>query len=166
MRDPSWMASRSAHAASSSSPSASRLESSSGLSASPSGRPAASGGTGGRSGVDIGATLPSAARGERYHVAMYLDAMEFLEEERDAWAPYEALAALTDEQLSRPVEAAHGWSGRDLMGHLLAWQGVALEAAQELAVNETSDRFARMTAEWDERGADRVNDDLQAAWAS
>jgi hypothetical protein len=92
--------------------------------------------------------------------------MEFLEEERDAWAPYEALAALTDEQLSRPVEAAHGWSGRDLMGHLLAWQGVALEAAQELAVNETSDRFARMTAEWDERGADTVNDDLQAAWAS
>jgi hypothetical protein len=96
---------------------------------------------------------------------MYLDAMEFLEEERDAWAPYEALAALTDEQLTRPVEAAHGWSGRDLMGHLLAWQGVALEAAQELAVNETSDRFARMTAEWDERGADTVNDDLQAAWA-
>jgi hypothetical protein len=97
---------------------------------------------------------------------MYLDAMEFLEEERDAWAPYEALAALSDEQLSRPVAAAHGWSGRDLMGHLLAWQGVALEAAQELAVNETSDRFARMTAEWDERGGDTVNDDLQAAWAN
>ncbi len=32
---------------------------------------------------------------------MYLDAMEFLEEERDAWAPYEALAELTDEQLER-----------------------------------------------------------------
>ena len=27
-----------------------------------------------------------------YHAGMYLDAMEFLEEERDAWAPYEALA--------------------------------------------------------------------------
>ena len=27
-----------------------------------------------------------------YHAGMYLDALEFLEEERDAWAPYEALA--------------------------------------------------------------------------
>jgi hypothetical protein len=96
---------------------------------------------------------------------MYLDAMEFLEEERDAWAPYEALAALTDEQLSAPVASAHDWSGRDLMAHLLAWQGVALEAAQELAVSETSDRFARMEAEWDERGGDAVNDAVQAAWA-
>jgi len=97
--------------------------------------------------------------------AMYLDAMEFLEEERDAWAPYEALAALTDDQLSTPVAGAHDWSGRDLMAHLLAWQGVALEAAQELALRETSDRFARMNAEWDERGGDAVNDEVQAAWA-
>jgi hypothetical protein len=96
---------------------------------------------------------------------MYLDAMEFLEEERDAWAPYEALAGLTDAQLTTPVDAAHGWSGRDLMAHLLAWQGVALEAAQELAVSETSDRFKRMDAEWDARG-DKVNDDLQASWAA
>ena len=36
---------------------------------------------------------------------MYLDSLEFLEEERDAWAPYEALAGLTDEQLAVPVEA-------------------------------------------------------------
>ncbi|CAN5511712.1 hypothetical protein BH20CHL7_BH20CHL7_14540 [soil metagenome] len=97
---------------------------------------------------------------------MYLDAMEFLEEERDAWAPYEALAGLTDEQLARAVDAAHGWSGRDLMAHMLAWQGVALEAAQELAVNESSDRFARMHAEWEERGGDVVNDEVQAAWAT
>jgi hypothetical protein len=96
---------------------------------------------------------------------MYLDAMEFLEEERDAWAPYEALAGLTDAQLTMPVEAAHGWSGRDLMAHLLAWQGVALEAAQDLAVSETSDRFARMDAEWTAHG-DAVNDDLQAAWGA
>lgn len=96
--------------------------------------------------------------------AMYLDAMEFLEEERDAWAPYEALAGLSDEQLSTPVAAAHDWSGRDLMAHLLAWQGVALEAAQELAVDEHSDRFARMDEEWAARG-DAVNDDLQASWA-
>jgi hypothetical protein len=96
---------------------------------------------------------------------MYLDAMEFLEEERDAWAPYEALAGLTDAQLTAPVGSAHGWSGRDLMAHLLAWQGVALEAAQELAVSETSDRFARMDAEWAARG-DGVNDDLAAAWGA
>ena len=70
---------------------------------------------------------------------MYLDAMEFLEEERDAWAPYEALAGLSDAQLTQPHEAAHGWSGRDLMAHLLAWQEIALRAAKELAVNETSD---------------------------
>jgi hypothetical protein len=98
--------------------------------------------------------------------AMYLDAMEFLEEERDAWAPYEALAGLSDEQLTRPVEAAHGWSGRDLMAHLIAWQGVALEAAQELAVNESSDRFARMDADWAERGGDAVNEEVQATWAA
>ena len=28
---------------------------------------------------------------------MYLDALEFLEEERDAWRPFEALADLTDD---------------------------------------------------------------------
>ena len=51
---------------------------------------------------------------------MYLDSLEFLEEERDAWQPFEALADLTDAQLTIPVEGAHGWSGRELMGHLLA----------------------------------------------
>jgi Mycothiol maleylpyruvate isomerase N-terminal domain len=95
---------------------------------------------------------------------MYLDAMEFLEEERDAWAPFEALADLTDEQLSSPVEAAHGWSGRDLMAHLLAWQEVALRAAKELAVNETSDTFARSSADWDARGGEVVNAEIEAAW--
>lgn len=97
---------------------------------------------------------------------MYLDAMEFLEEERDAWAAYEALAGLSDAALSAPVAAAHGWSGRDLMAHLLAWQGVALEAAKELAVNETSAALARMDADWEARGGDVVNAELQAAWAA
>jgi hypothetical protein len=96
---------------------------------------------------------------------MYLDSLEFLEEERDAWAPFEALAALDDDALTRPVEAAHGWSGRDLMGHLLAWQAVALEAAKELAVNETSATFERFDADWEARG-DVVNDELQAEWAA
>ena len=69
---------------------------------------------------------------------MYLDSLEFLEEEREAWAPFEALADLTDDQLSMAVDGAHGWSGRQLMAHLVAWQEVALAVATELAVNETS----------------------------
>ena len=97
---------------------------------------------------------------------MYLDALEFLEEERDAWSPFEALTALDDAALARPVEAAHGWSGRDLMAHLLSWQGVALDAAKELAVNETSPTLARMDADWDARGGDAVNAELTAAWAA
>ena len=39
-----------------------------------------------------------------------------------------------------------GWSGRDLMVHLLAWLDIALAAAKELAVREDSptlDRRAR-----------------------
>ena len=97
---------------------------------------------------------------------MYLDAMEFLEEERDGWAPYEALADLTDDQLTVPVEAAHGWSGRDLMGHMLAWQAVSLEAAKELAVNETSPTIARVDADWAARGGDVVNDEIARTWAA
>ena len=97
---------------------------------------------------------------------MYLDAMEFLEEERDAWAPYEELADLTDEQLTAEVEGAHGWNGRDLMAHMLAWQGVALDAAKELAVNETSATIARVDADWDTRGGEVVNDGITRTWAA
>jgi hypothetical protein len=97
---------------------------------------------------------------------MYLDALEFLEEERDAWTPYEAILSLDDAQLAEPVEAAHGWSGRDLMGHLLAWQAVALDAARELAVNETSATIARAEADWEARGGDVINAELTAAWAA
>lgn len=96
---------------------------------------------------------------------MYLDALEFLEEERDAWAEFEALAGLTDAQLTVVVDGAHGWSGRDLMAHLLAWQEVALDAAKELAVNETSPTIARVDADWDARGAEVVNDEITRAWA-
>lgn len=97
---------------------------------------------------------------------MYLDAMEFLEEERDAWAAYEALADLSDEQLDVPIDAAHGWSGRDLMAHMLAWQGVSLDAAKELAVSETSATIARVDADWDARGGDVVNDEITREWAT
>ena len=75
---------------------------------------------------------------------MYLDSLEFLEEERDAWAPYEALAGLTDEQLAVPVAGAHGWTGRQLMGHLVAWQENALAVATELAVNEIDATWAAL----------------------
>ena len=97
---------------------------------------------------------------------MYLDSLEFLEEERDAWAPYEALDALTDEQLSVPVPAAHGWSGRQLMAHLLAWQEVALEVATELAVNEASPRKQQADSDWEARGGEVVNAEVDAAWAA
>jgi hypothetical protein len=92
--------------------------------------------------------------------------MEFLEEERDGWAAYEALADLTDEQLAAQVEAAHGWSGRDLMAHMLAWQAVSLEAAKELAVGETSPTIARVDADWDARGGEVVNDEITRSWAA
>ncbi|MEO8571861.1 MAG: hypothetical protein ABI553_09185 [Chloroflexota bacterium] len=97
---------------------------------------------------------------------MYLDSLEFLEEEREAWAPFEALAGLTDEQLAVPVADAHGWSGRQLMGHLLAWQAMALSVATELAVNETSPAKARADADWAARGGDAVNAEIDATWAA
>jgi hypothetical protein len=84
---------------------------------------------------------------------MYLDAMEFLEEERDAWAPFEALAELSDDQLA------------EVVAHMLAWQGVALDAAKELAVHETSSVFTRIDADWESRGGDVVNDEITRTWA-
>lgn len=80
---------------------------------------------------------------------MYLDALSFLEDERETWRPFEALADLTDEQLSVRVEAAHGWSGRDLMGHLLSGLEVSLAVAKELAVNEASPTLTAWNARWD-----------------
>jgi hypothetical protein len=97
---------------------------------------------------------------------MYLDALEFLEEEREAWAPFEALATLSDEQLAVALPAAHGWSGRTLMGHLVAYQEIALHVATELAVNETSPTMALVEADWEARGGDVVNAELEATWAA
>lgn len=94
---------------------------------------------------------------------MYLNALEFLEEERDAWRPYEALDRLTDEQLDVPIDAARDWSGRDLIGHMVAWQAYALQVARELAVGETSATKARLDHEWAERG-DAMNLDIQVEW--
>jgi Mycothiol maleylpyruvate isomerase N-terminal domain len=94
---------------------------------------------------------------------MYLDALEFLEEERDAFRPYEALNGLTDAQLCAAVADAHGWSGRDLMGHLTAWLEQALAVARELAMGERSASKERLDAEW-AAGGDAVNDRLGALW--
>ncbi len=96
---------------------------------------------------------------------MYLDALEFLEEERDAWAAYEPLSELPDADAARPVTSAHGWSARDLMAHMLAWQAVALDVARELAVGKSAPTIARVDADWKARGGEAVNADIQARWA-
>lgn len=97
---------------------------------------------------------------------MYTDALEFLEEERDAWAPFEALLDLPDEALEQPTDPAgpaHGWSGRDFIAHVVGWQEVALAGAKELAVNERSpwvDRFNQVT----DSGVDDYNAELLEEW--
>jgi hypothetical protein len=95
---------------------------------------------------------------------MYIDALSFLEDERDAWRPYEALSQLSDEELEHPVEAAHGWSGRDLMGHMLTWQLLALDVARELAVGDRSVSHERADADWAARGGDIINAEAEAEW--
>jgi hypothetical protein len=95
---------------------------------------------------------------------MYLNALEFLEEERDAWRPYEALEALTDDQLDRPISAAHDWSGRDLMAHLVAWVAYGIDVAKELAVNERSPTKERIDAEWDAGSGDAINERITTEW--
>jgi hypothetical protein len=99
---------------------------------------------------------------------MYLDALSFLEDERDTFRAYEALDRLTDEQLSAPVERAGGWSGRDLMGHILVWQEAALATAKELAMGEQSPTMLRMEAEWDAGpdAGDRINAEALARFAA
>ena len=99
----------------------------------------------------------------RYDAGVYLDALSFLEDERDAWRPYEALAEIPDDRLDRPVDAAHGWSARDLIAHMVGWQQVALTVAKQLAVGETSPEIARINAEWDARG-DELNAEMIATW--
>jgi hypothetical protein len=94
---------------------------------------------------------------------MYLDALSFLEDERDGWRAYEALDELTDAELAPSLEGAHGWSGRDLMAHLVAWLEVALTVARELAVGETSPAKRAADADWDARG-DEINEEIRLAW--
>ena len=98
-----------------------------------------------------------------YHRGMYFDALSFLEDERDAWRPYEALFTLSPEQLEQPVVGPDRWSARDLLGHLVFWQEHALAVARELAVGPTSPSRQRDEAEWEARG-DAINADAVAAW--
>jgi hypothetical protein len=97
---------------------------------------------------------------------MYLDGMSFLEEEREAWRPFEDLLDLTDEQLEQPVAEAHGWSGRDLMGHLTVWLEWWRAIATELAMGPASASFDRIQAiskTWEADG-DTLNAGYQAEW--
>ena len=94
---------------------------------------------------------------------MYLDSLSFLEDERDGWRAYEALADLTDEQLDREIDGVHGWTARDLIAHMVAWQEVALDVAKDLAVNETSRTKEQADADWAARG-DVINDEINDAW--
>jgi len=94
---------------------------------------------------------------------MYLNALEFLEEERDAWRPYEALEDIPDERMDLAVPDAHGWSARDLIGHVVAWQEWALATARELAVGDRSPTRDRLDEEWERRG-DAMNADIEAEW--
>ena len=82
---------------------------------------------------------------------MYADGLSFLDEERDAWRPFEALLELTDEQLERPLDGAHGWTGRDLMAHLGVWIEWWLKIARELAVSPNK---LRPATSWHEIGGD------------
>ena len=47
------------------------------------------------------------------------------------------------------------------MAHLVAWQQVALDVAKELAVGEASPRKSRADADWEARGGDVVNAEIQ-----
>ncbi len=96
---------------------------------------------------------------------MYFDALSFLEDERDAWRPYEALFALTPEHLELPVSGPDRWSGRDLIGHLVFCQELALQVARELAVSEASPSRLRAEAEWEARG-DEINREALATWGA
>jgi len=91
------------------------------------------------------------------------DPREFLTTETEGWVPYQALATLSDDDLGRPVEGAHGWSGRDLMAHLVFWQEVAVGLARDLAAGDSSPTAEGVSAEWDKRG-DAWNDQILDEW--
>jgi len=99
---------------------------------------------------------------------MYADGMTYLEEERDAFRPFEMLLELSDDALQTPIEGTHGWTGRDLMAHIGIWMEWWLRVARELAVNPNSpawDELDRINKSWDQVG-DELNARYQAEWAA
>lgn len=94
---------------------------------------------------------------------MYLDAMSFLEDDLESWRPFEQLLTLSDADLEREIPDAHGWNGRDLIAHMVAYQELALQVARDLAVRETSRSKAEADADWAARGH-VVNDEINAQW--
>ena len=88
---------------------------------------------------------------------------EFLDEERLAWRPFEALGELTDSELDEPSPEAHDWSGRDLIAHLVGWLGDGLAVAHELVLAARSPARQRSRREFAARG-DEINAEIQAAW--
>ena len=94
---------------------------------------------------------------------MYLDAMSFLEEDLEAWQPFQELLTLSDEELERETQNSHGWTGRDLIAHLVAWQEHALAVAKDIAVRDTSSTKDQADADWAARG-DLINDEINAEW--
>jgi len=87
----------------------------------------------------------------------------FLEEERELWRRFEALDGMTDDELDEPIVAAHDWSGRDLIAHLVAWLDDAVAAAGELASEEQSETIDRSRREFAARG-DEINAEIQTTW--
>jgi hypothetical protein len=53
-----------------------------------------------------------------------------------------------------------------LMGHLLAWQEIALAVATELAVNDSSPKKQQAEADWEARGGQVVKAEIDATWAA
>ena len=94
---------------------------------------------------------------------MYLDALSFLEDEREGWRPFEALDELTDAELAAQLATVHGWSGRDLMAHLASGHERSLTVARELAVSERSPAKIALDLDWDAR-ADEINEEIRLAW--
>ena len=94
---------------------------------------------------------------------MYADALSFLEDEREAFRPFEQLLRLSPAQLEIPVVGPDRWSGRDLMAHLAYWLEHGLEVARELAVGERSPAYERGEAEW-AAGGDALNARVAAEW--
>jgi hypothetical protein len=87
----------------------------------------------------------------------------FLDEEAAAWRPFEALDDLTDEQLEARVADAHGWSGRDVIAHVVAWLDDAIEVAREMHAGGTGEARERSRAAFAARGDD-INAEIQATW--